>query len=281
MAFGASMEIAVKSSVSVSNCPSNNNRDSSMEIVWITEKVVDAEGVITHIDWTARAWESVYQAMRSGRAALPSPDPDLLAQYLSRNPEHGRYVFKRNEDDATGFVSADRIERDTLHPWLFELIDRGAIEAELVDEIRAAQTPLTVDTPSAAALVNAAEEGPREYPEADPRDDELKAALARAAAAEARVAELEAEKPQQLPPNPAEAKLSDYGPVGSPQTDPVENEITTEHLLDAMRANPVTTQDVIAKLTSNKSNLADIKTAINAGNKPDLEAGYALAVAVP
>ena len=140
---------------------------------------------------------------------------------------------------------------------------------EVREEVDAA-APVTVDTPDAAALVNAAEDGPREYPEAaeqpdpynrmieemvaamkpDPRDEELKAALARAEAAEARVAELEAERPQQLPPNPAEAKLSDYGQVHAPAApDPVEDEITTEHLLDAMKANPVTTQDVIAKLS--------------------------------
>jgi len=54
--------------------------------------------------------------------------------------------------------------------------------------------------------------------EADPRDEELKDALARAEAAEARVRELEAKvsepPPMSLPPNPAETRLADYGEVG-------------------------------------------------------------------
>lgn len=73
--------------------------------------------------------------------------------------------------------------------------------------------PLTVDTPKAAELVNAAPEGPREYPESidlealatenerlKAENEELKAKLA------------EAEIPQSLPPDPA-TKLSDYIPA--------------------------------------------------------------------
>jgi hypothetical protein len=53
---------------------------------------------------------------------------------------------------------------------------------------------------------------------------------------------------QPLPPNPAETKLSEYGEVG----DPVEEEITTEHLLDAMRANADAAGEAIGKLSSEK-----------------------------
>ena len=79
---------------------------------------------------------------------------------------------------------------------------------EVPEEVEdVADLPLSVDTPSAAALVNAAEEGPREYPEAvaapDPRDEELKAALARAEAAEALAADLKEKlDPPSLSPQP-------------------------------------------------------------------------------
>jgi hypothetical protein len=55
--------------------------------------------------------------------------------------------------------------------------------------------------------------------------------------------------PVQLPPNPAEAKLSEYGEVGS---DPVEEEITTDHLLTDMKKDALATQEVIAKLSRDK-----------------------------
>lgn len=111
-----------------------------MEITWITEKVVDDRGVVTHIDWTLRAWEGVSSIDKTGREKLPDPDPELLQQFMSRNPDDGRYVFKRNEDDAAGFLSADRIERDTLHPWLFAIIDKAAIELELTNQVRDLQS---------------------------------------------------------------------------------------------------------------------------------------------
>ena len=80
--------------------------------------------------------------------------------------------------------------------------------------------PITPDTPQAAELVNASTEGPGQYPEADTLADELERLKADNAAKDAELESLRQkladETPQPLPPNPTEAKLSDYGEVGEP-----------------------------------------------------------------
>jgi hypothetical protein len=142
-----------------------------MEVIWLTEKVVDPEtDVITHIDWSARAWEGVFEARETGRAELPQPDPDLVAEYLIRpTPEQEKRGITWDDlADPPGFIRAEWVERDRLHPWLFAIIDRGEIEARLIARIRAQQIPR------------------KHQPD-----------------------------PTLLPPDPSEAKLSDYGVVGS------------------------------------------------------------------
>lgn len=130
-----------------------------MEIIWLTEKVVDPEtDVITHIEWSARAWEGVFEAREQGRAKLPAPDPELVAKYLIRpTPEQEkRGVTWDDLADPPGFMRAEWVERDKLHPWLFGIIDRSEIEARLIAQVRAGQSsakPLDVPEPPAAPYV--------------------------------------------------------------------------------------------------------------------------------
>jgi len=98
---------------------------------------------------------------------------------------------------------------------------------------------------------------PLGYPdEAGPTAEEVEALRERAEAAERELAELKAktqpdeEDARPLPPVPSETLMTDYGKVGQP--DPVEEEITTEHLLDAMRTDADAAGDVIAKLSRDK-----------------------------
>lgn len=217
-----------------------------MEVIWTTEKVIDPKtDVITHIEWSARAWEGVFEAKETGRAALPSPDPELVAQYLIRpTPEQERRGVSWDDlADPPGFIRAEWVERRELHPWLFEQIDREALEAELIAKIRKLQAPKV-------APLGYEDEAP----EPDPRDEELErlraerdAEKAAREAAEKRLAELEArDAPVGLPPNPAETKLSDYGPVGD---EAAEREITSDHLIDTIRTDAIAAQEVIAKLS--------------------------------
>lgn len=96
----------------------------------------------------------------------------------------------------------------------------------------------------------------------------------------ARIAELEAEKsetsPPSLPPDPAGAKLSDYGEVG----DPAEREITTDHMLETFRADAVIAQEVIAKLSQDgrqrmtellNVEKVDLRNKRNAGQATDAD----------
>lgn len=114
-----------------------------MEIIWITEKVIDDREVITHIDWTATAQQGVHMVSHKGRAELPLPDPALVEAYL-RQPTAEQLaagIGWVDLPDPPGFKRPEWIERDTLHPWLFAIIDRDAVELELVTEIQRRQTP--------------------------------------------------------------------------------------------------------------------------------------------
>ena len=138
-----------------------------MEIIWLTEKVVDPEtDVITHIDWTARAKEGLFETVQTGRAELPAPDPQLVVEYLKRpTPEQvKRGITWDDLQDPPGFMRSSWIERDTLHPWLFQISDRDAIEAELTAQIRERQTP----PPETPPLGYADEAEPEPEPEPPP-----------------------------------------------------------------------------------------------------------------
>jgi hypothetical protein len=114
-----------------------------MEIVWQTEKVVDDREVITHIKWTATLYAGLHEKTLTGTVELPPPDPALLAAYLAQpTPEQAKNgVTWADLPDPDGFKRPEWIERDTLHPWLFGLIDREAIEAELKAQLAEARPP--------------------------------------------------------------------------------------------------------------------------------------------
>ncbi len=110
-----------------------------MEIVWITDKIVDDREVITHITWNATYYAGIHQKTLTGVVELPPPDPALLEAYLVQpTPEQAENGVTWDDlPDPDGFMRPEWVQRDKLHPWLFELIDRKAIEAELLAAVEA------------------------------------------------------------------------------------------------------------------------------------------------
>lgn len=103
-----------------------------MEVIWRTFKVVNEQGVITHIDWEAEAYSGVVQKFARGRVALDSPSPEAVSIDVARRENPGD-----ESDDKPGYTRHEWVERDKLHPWLFEKIDRAAIEADLIAQVKA------------------------------------------------------------------------------------------------------------------------------------------------
>jgi len=98
-----------------------------MEVIWITDKVVDARGVITAINWKARAYSGVWDASVEGTTELPPPDQKYVAYDMARraiDPEGGM--------DFPGYMRSEWVERRELQPWLFAQIDQAQTEAQVL-----------------------------------------------------------------------------------------------------------------------------------------------------
>jgi len=82
--------------------------------------------------WTANAMYGLHRASRRGEVALPSPNADAVEKDLARRKQYGA----EGGADLPDYTRHEWIERDKLHPWLFELIDRDSVEAELRAEVK-------------------------------------------------------------------------------------------------------------------------------------------------
>lgn len=129
---------------------------------------------------------------------------------------HGAWFSAAGYPPGQGCHSTVRRTDQEIIDWL----NSFAVDPEAEPEPEPIPEPVTIDTPDAAVLVNTASEGPKEYPEVDAMADELERLKAENAAKDAELESLRQkladETPQALPPNPTEAKLSDYGEVGEP-----------------------------------------------------------------
>ena len=219
-----------------------------MEIIWYPLKPVtdhgnpDGPGVVTAIDWRCYAYEGVHRAEETGITPIAPPDEEALALYLIQpTPEQEKLGVTWDEmPDPPGFKRPEWLDREKdLKAWLFAALgpEKDAIEARLVErtetvvEREAIVQPVEMDE-AARLRIAALEREARE-------SADLLAYLI------APVADLERPEPEApLLPAP-DARLADYGPVGT-------DDITGDLLLDAFEENEAETAAVIQVLSATR-----------------------------